>query len=149
MSVVVGGVTSQRIRSDMNALENIRQTRIIAEEAIAEIKRLYGDTEDGRKVLEEVAGELDRIDAARDRVLARLDLSREYYDQQLKRTARHFRPYMNAVAPTSGAQRGLSLLDDDQLDLSDDVNLFVRHVIETADPEKRGSMAWLSDFIAN
>lgn len=149
MSVVVGGVTSQRIRSDMKALENIRQTRTVAEEAIAEIKRLYGDTEDGKKVLQEVAGELKRIDAARDRVLARLDLSREYYDQQLKRTARYFRPYMNAVAQAPGAQRGLSLIADEQLALSDDVDLFVRHVIETADPEKRGSMAWLSDFIDN
>ena len=83
------------------------------------------------------------------RVLARLDLSREYYDQQLKRTARHFRPYMNAVAQAPGAQRGLSLIADAQLALSADVDLFVRHVIETADPEKRGSMAWLSDFIAN
>ncbi len=149
MSVVVGGVTSQRIRSDLRALENIKKTRVVAEDAIAEIKRLYGGTEEGKKVLQEVAGELERIDAARDRVLARLDLSREYYDQQLKRTARHFRPYMNAVAQAPGAQRGLSLIADDQLALSDDVDLFVRHVIETADPEKRGSMAWLSDFIAN
>lgn len=149
MSVVVGGVTSQRIRSDLRALENIKKTRVVAEDAIAEIRRLYGDTEDGRKVLQEVAGELDLIDAAHDRVLARLDLSREYYDKQLQRTARHFRPYMNASAPAAGSERGLFLLADNELALSDDVDLFVRHVIEAADPEKRGSMAWLSDFIAN
>lgn len=149
MSVVVGGVTSQRIRSDLRALENIKKTRIVADEAIAEIKRLYGDTEDGRKVLQEVAGELALIDAAHDRVLARLDLSREFYDKQLQRTARHFRPYMTASAPAAGSERGLFLLADNELALSDDVDLFVRHVVEAADPEKRGSMAWLSDFIAN
>lgn len=149
MSVVVGGVTSQRMRSDMNKLESIKKTRVVAEEAIAEIKRLYGGTEEGEQVLREVAGELDRIDAAYDRVLARLDVSREYYDHQLKRTAKHFRSYVGVSGSASGSERGLSLLSQDELALSDDVDLFVRHVIEAADPEKRGSMAWLSDFIAN
>jgi hypothetical protein len=138
---------SGRNKSDIAALASIKQTKVVANEAVAEIKRLYGGTSEGEQALREVAVQVEAIDAAHDRVLARMDQSRSFYQRQLDRTSRHLRPFMTedlvgsiTRGPAAQHQAATGLV-------TDDYRRFVRHLDVVSDPDKRGSIAWLTDFL--
>ena len=146
-ALTLGAVMSGRIKSDIAALASIKQTKVVANEAVAEIKRLYGGTKEGEQALREVAVQVEAIDAAHDRVLARMDQSRSFYQRQLDRTSRHLRPFMTedlvgsiTRGPAGQHQAATGLI-------TDDYRRFVRHLDVVSDPEKRGSIAWLTDFL--
>ncbi|MGD1922985.1 MAG: caspase domain-containing protein [Paracoccaceae bacterium] len=146
-ALTLGAVMSGRIKSDMAALASIKQTKVVAEEAVAEIKRLYGGTADGKQVLQEAAVQVEAIDAAHDRVLARMDQSRSFYERQLERTSRHLRPFMTEELVGSVTRTAFQQQTAQTKLLSDDFERFVRHLDVVSDPEKRGSIAWLKDFL--
>ena len=147
MSIMIGAATARLIEQDMAVLKQIERLRAVADDAIVEINRSYGGTEEGRKALAEARGELELIEKSRNKVLARLDSSRGYYQFLLTRTSRHFRGFLTDDLQRSFERDGSDQQLAEVLGLARFMSRFVRHVDQATDSKIRGSMAWLADFL--
>ena len=147
--VLLGAYSGRRLRVDMAALESIERVRGMAAEATREIARLSDGRPEHRAALAEARRQLAEIDRAREEVLARLDRSREFYALQVRRAAGPLRDQLgmdqaDAPAPGRGAP-GPDIAGGGEI--GDDVARFLDHVRIAADPDRRGTLAWLADFL--
>jgi hypothetical protein len=149
VTVMLGAATAQRIETDLAALASIETTRTMAGRARAELAALAAGDAAARETVAPVLATADSdiaaIDAARDRVLARLDESREYYAELLASARGEFRPYLSrSLAGLMDSSRSLRALEARGLETS---RLFIRHATAVEDTLPEGSYAWLADFL--
>jgi len=146
--VLLGAYSGRRLRVDMAALESIERVRGVAAEATREIARLSDGRPEHRAALAEARGQLAEIDRAREAVLARLDRSREFYALQVRRAAGPLRDQLGMDATAAPQGRGAPEPDLARGgEIRDDVARFLAHVRLPADPDRRGTLAWLADFL--
>ncbi|WP_175478788.1 caspase family protein [Rubrimonas cliftonensis] len=151
-TALVGASVARRIRVDMAALASVEKVWEVATTAQAELRALAADRPDAAPLLAQAAAQVAQIDEARDRILARLDQSREYYARQLNRAVRNF-PEETARAlggltrsqPEGGAEAAAPAIGDAALQA--DMRLFAEHVRKSSNPQTRGTIAWLADFL--
>lgn len=143
-SVYVAATMAQRIRTDLVALSSVEKTITIAEDAVRDIATIAEADPAAKPVLEAAQQDLGAIRTARETILMRLDRSRTYYDELLRRSTLFVPP--GTTAEVIGGQslgRGIGEVEER---LFADAELFLRHVAEApAQPE--GSYAWLTDFL--
>ncbi len=149
-TALVGASVARRIRVDMAALASVEKVWEVATTAQRELRALAADRPEAAPLLEQAAAQVAQIEEARDRILARLDQSREYYARQISRAVRNFpdetaralggltrsRPEGDAAAPAIGDAA-----------LQADMRLFAEHVRKSSNPQTRGTIAWLADFL--
>lgn len=145
VTVILGSATAQRIETDLAALASIETTRSMAGRARAELAALAIEDEAARPVLDAADADIAAIDAARDRVLARLDESREYYAELLATARGEFRPYLSrSLAGLMDGARSLRALEAKGLEAS---RQFIRHATAAEETIPEGSYAWLADYL--
>jgi hypothetical protein len=145
VTVLLGAATAQRIQTDLAALAAIETTRGMAGRARAELAALAETEDAARVVLGDADADILAIDATRERVLARLDESREYYAQLLSTARDDLQPYLSrSLAGLMESSRSLPALEARGLEAS---RRFIRHATSNDGRIPEGSYAWLADFL--
>jgi hypothetical protein len=141
-ATILAAATAQQMRSDLVALRSIDRVLRVSENALGEIEAIAEENPDALPVLEQARSDVNDITVARGRVLNRLDQSRSYYQYLLDQSAVFLPDHVPAglIDTTTGTGDVI----DQRVRL--DAQLFLDHVLET-DPLKKGSYAWLADFL--
>ena len=143
--VVLGSTTAQRIRTDMAALKSIELALGMATRARAELAALAETDASAQTALTGADADIAAIEAARTRVLDRLDQSRTYYADLLDRGRRYFGgSFDRSLAALREKSR--SVRDFEQSAMGD-AETFIRHATTLAETTPEGSYAWLADFL--
>ncbi|RMH52657.1 MAG: hypothetical protein D6686_02190 [Alphaproteobacteria bacterium] len=146
VNVFLGTRLGQRIRTDIVALASIDKALEVARATYAEIEAMAAKDPRARAMLDPARADLQAIEAAQFKVLARLDQSREYYAELIETAGRHFDALMTPalLGIDDQAARGLSGLGEEA---ERDIRLYLKHVRMAANDGTRGTLTWLSDFL--
>jgi hypothetical protein len=143
--VVLGSSTAQRIRTDMAALKSIDITLGMAERAYGELAGLADADEGAAGALPQAADDIAAIEAARAKVLDRLDANRSYYAGLVERGRADFGPYLErSMAALLEKSRSLEAFETRHLA---DADTFIRHASAGEDQVPEGSYAWIVDLL--
>ncbi|GGE51929.1 hypothetical protein GCM10011517_19560 [Actibacterium pelagium] len=145
VSMFLAATTLQRIRTDIVALRSVEGTLGIAEDALNKIRDIAEANEAAKPILEQAEKDVGDIRLARADILRRLDNSRSYYDDILKRAV-SFVPEEASPALIGGVDRSRNIGQTNRQLLSD-ANLFLKHV-KDSDEATKGSYSWLTDLIS-
>lgn len=141
-AMILAAATAQRMRTDLVALRSVDRVLRVSQGALTEIAAIAADNPDALPVLQQAQSDVDDIITSRDRILNRLDQSRGYYQDILDETAAFLPPDATVALIASAGSGGVGI---DQR-VRDDAAMFLNHVRES-DPDKKGSYAWLADFL--
>jgi hypothetical protein len=145
LNAFLGTRLGQRIRTDIVALASIDKALEVARATYAEIETLAEKDPAARALLPVAKADLDAIEAAQFKVLARLDQSRGYYGELIDTAGRHFGTLMTPAL--LGLEQGARGLDGFGEDAERDIRLFLKHARMAANEGTRGTLTWLSDFL--
>ncbi len=144
MTVFLGATTASQIRKDIAVLDSISRTMDLATNAAAEIAEIAQTNDAAIPVLEQAQRDIADIQGSLDRVMARLDQTRDYYQQLIDRAQNTFPDRVDSgLLETLVRGNGLNPIEQT---LAQNAALFVKHV-QAFDPETRGSFAWMIDFL--
>ncbi len=144
VSVFLAATTLQRLRTDLVALRSVERTLAIAEDALGQIEEIARSNPDALPVLQQARNDVYDIYRSRGIILRRLDQSRSYYDEVLRRSVVFFPPDVDtSIISAASGSNSLGLAS---AQLTDDAALFLRHVAQAED-SKKGSYQWLADLI--
>ncbi|WP_263722980.1 caspase family protein [Albidovulum sediminicola] len=142
-SMALAATTAQRLRTDLVALRGIDRLARLSENALTEIREIATrDPDAAAPVLAQAERDFEDIRRSRQRVLVRLDQSREYYNRILTRAALFVPDGATEDLLAAGTEAGV----DGKLRA--DAALFLKHVRQSADPSRKGTYSWLTDFLA-
>lgn len=144
VSMFLAATTLQSLRTDLVALRSVERTLTIAEDALAQIEDIAATNSDALPVLRQAHSDVYDIHRSRGVILRRLDQSRSYYDDVLTRAVVFF-PQEASVALLGGEKQSRAL-NQSNAQLTENANLFLRHVTQ-ADDKRKGSYQWMADLI--
>jgi hypothetical protein len=145
VTVVLGSTTAQRIRTDMAALAAISTALGSADRARAELVTLAATEAEAKTALFAADEDVEAIQAARQKVLARLDESRTYYAELVDRGRSRLADYLpRALAGLVEKARAMPSLEGRLLG---NAEIFIQHASAAGTRAPEGSYSWLIDFL--